>query len=62
MATVDLDKVSFHRGAVGEDLEPCPDCTLNESGDRIVTYCAPCERSVDVMIAFLTGDLKGLTP
>lgn len=53
MSKVSVDKLSFNRGVIGEDLDQCPNCTWDE--DRIVAYCAPCDESVDLMIAFLTG-------
>lgn len=52
---VDLNKLSFRKGVIGEDLDDCPDCVWDE--DRILTYCAKCEDSVDLMIAFLTDGL-----
>jgi hypothetical protein len=49
---VDVRKLSFRKGVIGEDLERCPDCTW--VGDVIEEYCTACEDSVDLMIGFLS--------
>lgn len=56
MSKINVDKLSFHKGTVGEDLDRCPDCSWDE--DRIVTYCKPCEDSVDLIIDFLTSHTR----
>jgi hypothetical protein len=54
-STVDLRKLSFRKGVIGEDLDDCPDCSWHDTteGRMITKYCKPCEDSVDLIIDFL---------
>ena len=55
---VDVRKLSFRKGVIGEDLERCPDCTW--VGDVIEEYCTACEDSVDGLMRHVAQALEAI--